>query len=145
MPFALASAWAPDFVAGIRRAVEKGLAQDAALRAATLGAAEALRLADSTGSLEVGKLADVVAWSGEPFAKDTKARYVFVDGRLTEVEEEDKRDAGKRAGARARRPAPTPRSRTRPRRPTTSRSRRCPPRRRRSRPASRSRSPAPRS
>ena len=99
VPFALVSAWAPDFVLGIRRAVEKGLAQDAALRAATLGAAEALKLADSTGSLEVGKLADVVAWSGEPFAKDTKARFVFVDGRLTEVEEEDKRDAGKRAGA----------------------------------------------
>ncbi len=97
--FALASAWAPDFVAGIRTAIEKGLPGDAALRAATLGAAEALSLAETTGSLEPGKLANVVAWSGEPFAKDTKARYVFVDGRLYEPEEEDKRDASKRPGA----------------------------------------------
>ena len=99
MPFALASAWAPDFVAGIRKAIEKGLPSETALRAATLGAAEALGLADSTGSLETGKLADVVVWSGEPFAKDTKARYVFVDGRLYEPEAEEKRDGGKAAGA----------------------------------------------
>ena len=96
--FALASAWAPDFVAGIRTAVEKGLTSDAALRAATLGAAEALALAETTGSLEVGKLANVVAWSGEPFAKDTKPRYVFVDGRLYEPEEDEKRDASRPPG-----------------------------------------------
>jgi imidazolonepropionase-like amidohydrolase len=97
--FALASAWAPDFVAGIRTAVEKGLPSDAALRAATLVAAEALALSETAGSLEAGKLANVVAWSGEPFAKDTKPRYVFVDGRLYEPEEDDKRDASKRPGA----------------------------------------------
>jgi imidazolonepropionase-like amidohydrolase len=102
VPFALASAWAPDFVAGIRRAVEKGLPAETALRAATLGAAEALSLAETTGSLEPGKLANVVAWSGEPFAKDTKARLVFVDGKLFEVEEEtERKDGGRRAGATA--------------------------------------------
>ncbi len=97
--FALASAWAPDFVAGIRTAIDKGLPRDAALRAVTLGAAEALSLAETTGSLEAGKLANVVAWSGEPFAKETKARYVFVDGRLYEPEEEDKKDARARPAA----------------------------------------------
>ena len=101
VPFALVSAWAPDFVAGIRKAIEKGLPGDKALRAATLGAAEALGLAESTGSLETGKLADVVVWSGEPFAKDTKARYVFVDGRLYEPEADDKRDGGKPAAGAA--------------------------------------------
>ncbi len=96
VPFALASAWAPDFVAGIRKAVEKGLPAETALRAATLGAAEALALSETTGSLEAGKLANVVAWSGEPFGKDTKARYVFVDGRLHEVEEDERKDANRR-------------------------------------------------
>jgi imidazolonepropionase-like amidohydrolase len=89
VPFGLASAWAPDYVAGIRKAVERGLPAEAALRAATFGAAEALGLADRTGSLEPGKIANVVAWSGEPFAKETKARYVFVDGRLHEPEEKE--------------------------------------------------------
>ena len=37
--------------------------------------------------------------SGEPFARETKARYVFVDGRLYEPEEEDKKDARARPAA----------------------------------------------
>lgn len=94
--FGLASAWAPDYVAGIRRAVEHGLPAEAALRAATLGAAEALSLGDRLGSLEPGKIANVVAWSGEPFAKDTRARYVFVDGRLYEPEAKEGGREGRR-------------------------------------------------
>ncbi len=96
VPFGLGSAWAPDYVEGVRKAVERGLPADAALRAATLGAAEALSLADRTGSLEAGKIANVVAWTGEPFAKETRARYVFVDGRLFEPEA---KEAKKQAGA----------------------------------------------
>jgi len=86
--FALVSGHAPSFLAGLRRAVEKGLAADAALRASTLGAAEVLGIADRTGSLEAGKLANAVAWTGEPFAKDSKVKLVFVDGKLYQPEEE---------------------------------------------------------
>jgi imidazolonepropionase-like amidohydrolase len=105
--FGLASAWAPDYVAGIRKAIERGLPAETALRAATLGAAEALSLGDRLGSLEPGKIANVVAWSGEPFAKETRARYVFVDGRLYEPEakERDGR-AGEAKDARPRADAP---------------------------------------
>jgi imidazolonepropionase-like amidohydrolase len=85
--FALVSAHGRDFVAGVRKAIERGLPQDAALRAVTLGAAEALGIADRTGSLEAGKAANLVAWSGEPFAKDTKAKLVFVDGERFEPED----------------------------------------------------------
>jgi imidazolonepropionase-like amidohydrolase len=85
--FALVSAYAPNFLAGVRKAIERGLPREVALRAVTLGAAEALGIADRTGSLETGKIADVVAWSGEPFTKDAKARMVFVDGQLYEPEE----------------------------------------------------------
>jgi imidazolonepropionase-like amidohydrolase len=85
--FALVSGHAPDFLAGVRKAIERGLPKDAALRAVTLGAAEALGVADRTGSLEAGKIANVVAWSGEPLAKETRARYVFVDGELFEPDQ----------------------------------------------------------
>jgi imidazolonepropionase-like amidohydrolase len=85
--FALVSAYAPNFLAGVRKAIERGLPREVALRAVTLGAAEALGIADRTGSLEIGKIADVVAWSGEPLTKDARARMVFVDGQLYEPEE----------------------------------------------------------
>ena len=85
--FALVSGHAPDFLAGVRKAIEKGLPRDAALRAVTLDAASALGVADRTGSLEVGKIANVVAWSGDPLSKEAKATMVFVDGKLYEPEE----------------------------------------------------------
>jgi len=44
--------------------------------------ARALGVADQTGSLENGKDADVVLWSGDPFSVYTVARKVFVDGAL---------------------------------------------------------------
>ena len=88
--FALVSAFAPDFLAGVRKAIERGLPADVALRALTLAPAEVLGVADRLGSLEAGKIADVVVWSGEPLAKDTKAKMVFVDGLLYEPDE--KRD-----------------------------------------------------
>ena len=48
----------------------------------TLNPAKALGIDDKTGSLEPGKMADVVLWSGNPFSVYTKAEKVFVDGAL---------------------------------------------------------------
>jgi imidazolonepropionase-like amidohydrolase len=42
--------------------------------------AKSLGVFDQTGSLEVGKDADVVVWSGDPFSSYTKADLVMVDG-----------------------------------------------------------------
>ncbi len=93
--FALVSGHAPDFLAGVRTAIGSGLTREAALRAVTLGAAEALGVADRTGSLERGKMANLVAWLGDPLTKEAKAKMVFVDGRLYEPEErpEAKKDS----------------------------------------------------
>jgi imidazolonepropionase-like amidohydrolase len=97
--FALVSAGAPSFGAGIQKAIEKGLPRDVALRAVTLRAAQALGVADRLGSLEKGKIANVVAWSGEPLTKEAKAKMVFVDGSLYEPDEkpEPKKDEEKSA------------------------------------------------
>lgn len=46
----------------------------------TSAPARMLGLEDRIGSLEVGKNADVVIWSGDPFSIYTKADQVFVDG-----------------------------------------------------------------
>jgi imidazolonepropionase-like amidohydrolase len=85
--FALVSAGAESFSTGIQKAIEKGLPREAALRAVTLRAAEALGVADRLGSLEKGKIANVVAWSGEPLTKEAKVKMVFVDGSLYEPDE----------------------------------------------------------
>jgi len=44
--------------------------------------ARVLGIFDETGSLETGKRADVVLWSGDPFSSYTLADNVFVDGAL---------------------------------------------------------------
>jgi len=62
-------------------AVSYGMAPDAALRAVTLGAAEILGIQDRYGSLEPGKIANVVIWSGDPFEFSTTVRRVYIRGR----------------------------------------------------------------
>ncbi len=53
-----------------------------ALRWITINPAWALGLQDRIGSLEVGKNADVVLWSGNPFSVYSRAEKVWVDGAL---------------------------------------------------------------
>lgn len=61
-------------------AVSYGLSHDAALRAVTLTPAEVWGVADRMGSLEVGKVGDVVVWSGDPFEILTSVEHVFIEG-----------------------------------------------------------------
>lgn len=61
-------------------AVAWGLDRDAALRAVTLTPAQIWGVADRCGSLEVGKDADVVVWSGDPFELTTGPDHVFIRG-----------------------------------------------------------------
>jgi len=62
-------------------AISNGLDRDAALRAVTLEPARVWGVADRVGSLEVGKDADLVVWSGDPFELTTGAERVFISGR----------------------------------------------------------------
>jgi imidazolonepropionase-like amidohydrolase len=62
-------------------AVAYGATWDDALRAVTLTPAEVFGVADRTGSLTVGKDANVVVWSGDPFEFATQAEHVFIRGR----------------------------------------------------------------
>ena len=48
----------------------------------TLNAAKAMGIADMTGSLEAGKMADVVLWNGDPLSVYSRPEKVWIDGAL---------------------------------------------------------------
>jgi imidazolonepropionase-like amidohydrolase len=58
-----------------------GLPRDKALRAITIDTAEILGVSDQVGSIETGKLANVVIWQGDPLELRTPIPRVFVAGR----------------------------------------------------------------
>jgi imidazolonepropionase-like amidohydrolase len=53
-----------------------------AIRWITINPAKSMGIADQTGSLEPGKMADVVLWSGDPFSVYSRAEKVYIDGAL---------------------------------------------------------------
>lgn len=62
-------------------AVKEGLDADTALRAVTLNPAKVLGLAGKLGSLEAGKDADLVLWSGDPLDVMSRAVRVWIGGK----------------------------------------------------------------
>jgi imidazolonepropionase-like amidohydrolase len=78
-----------DFVRNVARAVREGLPEDAALRALTLDAARIAGAADRVGSLEKGKIANVIVTSGDLFSDSARIRHVFVDGRIVNIDAAD--------------------------------------------------------
>lgn len=78
-----------DFVRNAARAVTEGLPAAAALRALTLDAAKIAGAGDRIGSLEKGKIANVIVTSGDLFAEATRVRHVFVDGRPVNLDATD--------------------------------------------------------
>jgi imidazolonepropionase-like amidohydrolase len=89
VPFAFSGAGLQspaDFVRNVGRAVRSGLSEDAALRALTIEAARMAGAADRVGSLEKGKVANVIVTSGDLFNESTRIRHVFVDGRVVNIE-----------------------------------------------------------
>jgi len=76
-----------DFVKNAAKAVRDGLPADAAVRALTIDAARIAGFSERLGSIEKGKIANLIVTDGDLFGEKTKIKNVFVDGRLVEVEE----------------------------------------------------------
>jgi phosphohistidine swiveling domain-containing protein len=75
-----------DFVRNAARTVkEGGLTSEAALKALTIEAARIAGAADRLGSIEQGKIANIVVTDGDLFEANTRVRHVFIDGRPIEV------------------------------------------------------------
>ena len=83
------SGGAGDFLPGIRKAIENGLSADDALRATTLAPATIFGVQRQLGSLERGKIANVVVTDKPVFEKEAKVVRVFVDGRDTRLPREE--------------------------------------------------------
>jgi imidazolonepropionase-like amidohydrolase len=67
-------------------AVAHGLPYDEALKAVTLYPAQIFGLADQIGTLEHGKLANVMVTNGDPLELTTDVKYLFIRGQLTSLD-----------------------------------------------------------
>ncbi|MDT7933172.1 MAG: amidohydrolase [Sphingomonadaceae bacterium] len=73
---ATARAWADGNRAGLK------IAPEVAWQWIAINPARALGIGDRTGSLEPGKMGDVVLWNGDPFSVYTRPEKVWIDGAL---------------------------------------------------------------
>lgn len=58
-----------------------GVPEQEALKFVTLNPAKQLRIEDRVGSIEVGKDADLVVWSGRPLSTTSRCEQTWIDGR----------------------------------------------------------------
>jgi len=79
-----------DLLKAVKKSIDAGLSLDAALRALTLSPAEIYGVADRLGSIEKGKIANLVVTEGNLFEEKTKIKMVFVDGQRFAVREPEK-------------------------------------------------------
>jgi len=66
-------------------AVAFGLPPEEALKAITINAAEIWGVADQVGSIETGKLADLMVTTGDPLEIQTQIKHVYVRGKEVEL------------------------------------------------------------
>lgn len=74
-----------DFLKNAQKSVAGGLSKDAALKALTINAATLAGAADRLGSLERGKIANLVVTDGDLFDEKTAIKHVFVNGREVRI------------------------------------------------------------
>ena len=72
-------------MAKVRTALEHGLSEEAALRALTISPAQIFGVDQMLGSVEEGKIANLVVTDGALFDEETVVKIVFVDGHKFEA------------------------------------------------------------
>lgn len=85
-----------DILANLRKLVTNGLKEDIALASITTNPANNLGISNIAGSIKSGKLANLVVTNKSLFDKESKVRYVFVEGKKYEYEIKPKKK--KKAG-----------------------------------------------
>ncbi len=77
-----------DLFPAVKKALDAGLSEDDAVRALTLSPAEIYGVADRLGSIEKGKIANLVITKGDLFQDKTEVKFVVIDGVKYEPVEE---------------------------------------------------------
>ncbi len=72
-------------------AVAYGLSPEDGLKAVTLYPAQIFGLSDQLGTLQVGKVANVIVTNGDPLEVTTDVKYLFIRGQLTSTDNRHKR------------------------------------------------------
>lgn len=80
-----------DFIPGIRKAITNGLSADDALRAVTISPARILGVDRQLGSIDKGKIANLVLTDKPIFDKESKVKRILVDGREVRIPPEEKK------------------------------------------------------
>lgn len=79
-----------DIRASLRRMIENGLTEEQALAALTTNPAQMFGVSNQLGTLEKGKIGNLVVSTSPYFEEDAKVKYVLIDGHLFEYEVKDK-------------------------------------------------------
>lgn len=90
-----------DIRKNLKRMMDAGLSESAALAALTTNAADQLGISKIAGTIEKGKLANLVITDKPYFEEKSAIRYVFVDGQMNEMKKKDEKkgDIEKGGGA----------------------------------------------
>jgi hypothetical protein len=78
-----------DIQKNLRRMIAAGLTEDQALGALTVNAAQLLGISDRLGTVDPGKIANLVLSDKPYFNEKAKVRYVFVDGMMYKYDPKD--------------------------------------------------------
>ena len=95
--FSTLSAKPKDIKGNLKRMIKAGLSEDAALAALTINAAQAIGMGDRLGTIDNGKIANLVISRRPYFDDKAKVKYVFIAGKMYKVEPPtDKAEADKK-------------------------------------------------
>jgi len=90
--FTLMSAKPKDLKSSIAKLIENGLSEKAGLAALTTNPAKILGVEKIAGTLETGKLANIVISDKPFFEKESKLKYVIVEGHMTKIKQKKKKE-----------------------------------------------------
>jgi hypothetical protein len=92
--FSMIDVKSKDLKSNIIKMIEAGLSIEKALSGLTTEPAKILGIDKIAGTIENGKLANIMISDKPYFQKESAIRYVFVEGHMTEIEKKEKKKSG---------------------------------------------------